>query len=146
MKMKYFIPGLFVVLAGGLAGFSAHAQDGSKKADTEVAEPEELAKYERTGEIKRCVSVSFIDHTQVLDDWHIIFHMKGKKIYLNKLPRRCHRLGFERSFAYKVSVNQLCNVDMITVFDNSGIPGPRCGLGDFEELKKKETGEDKEQD
>ncbi len=135
---KSFIIGLMMTL-GGLTSVASYAEDGAEKPAVE--EPEELAKYERTGKVRHCVGISFIDHTQVLDDQHILFHMKGKKVFLNKLPRRCPRLGFEKSFAYKVSINQLCNVDIITVFDNSGIPGPSCGLGDFEEVKKieKET-------
>ncbi|MFC7050859.1 DUF6491 family protein [Emcibacter nanhaiensis] len=140
MKTKSFILAL-VLAMGSIAGVAAAAEDGAEKPAAE--EPEALAKYERTGDVRKCVPISFIDHTQVLDDQHILFHMKGKKIYLNKLPRRCPRLGFEKSFAYKVSINQLCNVDIITVFDNtSGIPGPSCGLGDFEEVKKKEQPEE----
>ncbi len=97
-----------------------------------------LEKYEKTGKIERCVQLSRIYSSRVIDDYNILFIMKGKKAYLNTLPHRCSRLGFEKSFSYRLSINQLCNVDIITVFDsNSNIQGPSCGLGKFIEYKKK---------
>ncbi len=97
-----------------------------------------LKKYEKTGKVERCISVNRIDRSDVIDDYHILFEMKGKKAYLNKLPRRCSRLGFERAFSYKLHNSRLCNVDIITVFDSTGgIQGPSCGLGKFIEYKKK---------
>ncbi|MCF6214699.1 MAG: DUF6491 family protein [Emcibacter sp.] len=97
-----------------------------------------LEKYEKTGKVERCISVNRIDRSNVIDDYNILFEMKGKKAYLNKLPRRCSRLGFERAFSYKLHSGRLCNVDIITVFDSTGgIQGPSCGLGKFIEYKKK---------
>lgn len=98
-----------------------------------------MAKYEKTGAVKRCIMLSQIDSTKVFDDYNILFKMRGKKAYLNTLPNRCSRLGFEESFSYKVSINQLCNVDLITVFDSTNtIQGPSCGLGKFVEYKEKD--------
>lgn len=97
-----------------------------------------LAKYEKTGKIERCVHTGRIHSSRVIDDYNILFIMRGKKAYLNILPHRCPRLGFEKAFSYRLSINQLCNVDIITVFDSSGnIHGPSCGLGKFVEYKKK---------
>ena len=39
--------------------------------------------------VKDCVSIRRIDRTEIIDDRTIVFHMIGKEIYLNKLPRRC---------------------------------------------------------
>ena len=97
-----------------------------------------LKKYEKTGEIENCIMVTRIDSSKVIDDNNILFEMKGKKAYLNTLPRRCSRLGFEKAFSYRLHTTQLCNVDIITVFDSgSNIQGPSCGLGKFVEYKKK---------
>ncbi len=97
-----------------------------------------LEKYEKTGKVERCVQLTRIYSSRVIDDNNILFIMKGKKAYLNNLPHRCPRLGFEKSFSYNLSINQLCNVDIITVFDStSRIQGPSCGLGKFIEYKKK---------
>ena len=117
----------------------AHAFDKEKdKAEMERV----MAKYESTGKVKNCVMLSQVDTTKVFDDYNILFEMTGNKAYLNTLPRRCSRLGFEESFSYKVSSNQLCNVDLITVFDaSSGMHGPSCSLGKFVEYKKKDKDE-----
>ncbi len=97
-----------------------------------------LEKYETTGKIENCIRVRSINHTRVIDDYNIFFIMNGKKAYLNTMKHRCSRLGFEKSFSYKVQTSQLCNVDIITVFDSSGgIQGPSCGLGKFTEYIKK---------
>lgn len=97
-----------------------------------------LKKYEKTGKIERCIQVNRIRSSRVIDDYNILFIMRGKKAYLNTMKHRCSRLGFERAFSYNLSVNQLCNVDIITVFDfTSNIQGPSCGLGKFVEYKKK---------
>ena len=96
-----------------------------------------LKKYQKTGEIENCVWIRRIHSTKVIDDFNILFRMKGNKAYLNKLPRRCPRLGFEKSFSYRLHSSQLCNVDTITVIDSSGIiHGPTCGLGKFVQYKK----------
>jgi hypothetical protein len=77
-----------------------------------------------------CLQLHMIDRTEVIDDYTILFHMKGKKTYVSKLPFRCHGLKFERGFAYSTSIPQICgNVDFITVIRR----GNTCPLGPFEE-------------
>ncbi|WP_339861173.1 DUF6491 family protein [Paremcibacter congregatus] len=111
---------------------------GFAKDDKEDKVAKALEKYTKTGKVENCVSLNRIDSTQVIDDSHILFKMKGKQAYLNKLPHRCARLGFEKSFSYKVHTSQLCKIDIITVFDSTGgIQGPSCGLGKFIEYQKK---------
>ncbi len=103
-----------------------------------------LEKYEKTGKVNHCVQLTRVSSTRVIDDYNILFKMKGRKAYLNSLPRRCSRLGFERAFSYVVHTNQLCSSDIITVFDStSNIQGPSCGLGKFIEYKKKPKSEKK---
>ena len=100
--------------------------------------PDGLDKFEATGETKSCVNIRNIQSTRVLDDQHILFRMHGSKYFLNKLDHRCSRLGFERSFSYKISGSRLCNVDLIRVLDRHGL-GVSCSLGSFEELEKKKA-------
>lgn len=124
-----------LILALGLSFIPFGVLADDKKADKLTRA---LEKYEKTGKIERCVHLSRVHSSRVIDDYNILFIMKGRKAYLNKLPRRCSRLGFERAFSYRVSVNHLCNVDIITVFDaHSSIQGPSCSLGKFIEYKKK---------
>ncbi len=108
------------------------------------------AKYERnkvpeavqTGDPVNCISLHQIRESRVRSDKVIDFRTNGKKWYRNTLPHSCPSLGFEERFLYKTSINQLCNVDIITVLHNygSGInQGASCGLGKFTpvELPKK---------
>jgi hypothetical protein len=82
-----------------------------------------------------CIPIVQIQQSQVRDDWTIDFRMAGNKWYRNTLPNRCGSLGFERAFSYATSLPQLCNVDIIRVFPQGGVPrGPlnACGLGQFQ--------------
>ena len=80
-----------------------------------------------------CLHLSQIDHTEVVDDQTILFHMRGKQIWQNKLPYKCPSLGFEKAFSHKTSTNDYCTVDIITVLYTGGglREGASCGLGNF---------------
>ncbi len=83
---------------------------------------------------KRCVSLARIKRTDVVDDQNILFYMNGRKVYLNKLPHKCHGLARADAFMYRTSMSQLCDLDIITVLNNIGfgfMRGPSCGLGTF---------------
>jgi len=88
-----------------------------------------------TGPAVSCIPLAQIRESRVRDDWTIDFRMNGNQWYRNTLPNRCSSLGFQRAFSYSTSLSQLCNVDIITVFNNGGGPqGPMgsCGLGQFQ--------------
>ncbi len=83
---------------------------------------------------ERCISLMRIARTHVLDDSNILFYMRGKKVYINRLPRRCPGLRRADSFMYKSTLSQLCSLDIITTLDNIGFGfsrGASCGLGKF---------------
>jgi hypothetical protein len=86
---------------------------------------------EAEGEARLCISLHAIRNTRVLDGQTILFEMAGKKTLVNRLPRKCPGLAFEKRFAYKTSLSQLCNSDIITVITDIG-RGASCGLGKFE--------------
>lgn len=93
-----------------------------------------LLAEDRESDAEQCVRLAAIDRTQVVDDRNILFYMKGGEIYRNELPYRCQGLREESAFMYRTSLNQLCNVDIITVLNNIGFgfsPGASCGLGMF---------------
>ena len=82
----------------------------------------------------RCVALSRIDRTEVIDDRTIAFFMRGRDIYINHLDVECPRLDRERRFSYRTSTGQLCSIDTITVIENTGFgigPGVSCRLGMF---------------
>ena len=110
----------------GIGGFGtaiATAQD-----EDEIYPPDESVVAER------CVALNRLRSTEVLNDRNILFHMRGKTVYRNVLPRRCPSLQNNRSFSYRTSMNRLCDNDLITVLMDAGLsqmPGPTCTLGKF---------------
>lgn len=109
---------------------------------TALANDEDDEQLEDNG--KRCVSLARIDRTHVLDDYNVLFYMRGKKVYINKLPRKCSGLRRADSFMYKTSLSQLCDLDIITALDNIGFGfsrGASCGLGKFYPIDKERAKE-----
>lgn len=83
---------------------------------------------------QRCIQISRIDHTKVVDNQNILFYMRGGKVYNNHLPHPCSTLSFGRAFKFATSQSQLCSVDIISVIESSTgdeIAGAKCGLGMF---------------
>ena len=98
-------------------------------AQQQQAQPETVSPEAQTG-AGRCVNLRSIRSTKVLDDQTILFDMNGNQTLVNRLPRRCPGLRFEKRFAYKTSLSQLCSTDIITVITDHG-RGASCGLGEF---------------
>ncbi|MCP5144000.1 MAG: hypothetical protein H6978_16325 [Gammaproteobacteria bacterium] len=83
---------------------------------------------------ERCVSMMRIDRTKIVDDQNILFYMHGDKVYLNHLQYSCPTLKMNDVFMTSTSLNELCNVDIITVLERLGFGfnrGASCGLGLF---------------
>ncbi|MGD8341663.1 MAG: DUF6491 family protein [Gammaproteobacteria bacterium] len=83
----------------------------------------------------RCVQVSRIDRTEVIDDRTIVFYMRGRTIYVNRLDRACPGLDRGNPFSYRTSTSRICSADSITVLENTAFGlsrGFTCGLGEFE--------------
>lgn len=102
---------------------------------------EDLMKtYEKTDKVEACIPLRSIHQTRILDKTNILFEMDNGRRYLNTLPVNCGGLTPYRAISYRTSLSQLCNTDIITVFE-PGQPAPNsygsCGLGKFTELKKK---------
>ncbi len=88
------------------------------------------------GQPVNCINRSSIRESRVHSDRVIDFRTNGRKWYRNTLPYRCPSLGFEKSFGYKTSLNQLCSVDIITVLRTTpSMSGPSCGLGKFQPIE-----------
>lgn len=117
----------------GLVGAPALAQDDTWQ---------DIPLEEREG--RQCISIPRIDSSDVLDDYNIVFDMRGRAMYLNKLPNRCASLAFEDTFTYSTPLSQLCSTDIITVLRSAGVGlmrGPSCGLGKFIPVTKEEVKE-----
>jgi hypothetical protein len=85
----------------------------------------------------KCVSLSRIQSTDIIDKQHILFRLTGKDLYVNTLPRACPGLTRGKPYMYRTSQNELCNLDMITVLEQAPFgltAGATCGLGTFEPI------------
>jgi hypothetical protein len=83
---------------------------------------------------KKCIALQRIRSTKVIDNQHIRFELQGGKYYMNELPNKCPGLRKDKPFMYKTSLNQLCDLDIITVLEQAGgsfMQGASCGLGKF---------------
>ena len=121
---------LAVPLGLGFAalGGCATAQNGNAPAASQTASTAKSG-----AETVDCIDLIRIDRSEVVDDQTILFHMKGGKIWRNRLPYKCPQLGFEKAFSHKTSINRLCSIDTITVLNTTArMPGATCGLGEFE--------------
>lgn len=77
--------------------------------------------FDRTPQ--RCIVVSNIDKTEAVDDQTIIFHMRGRAVYRNQLPRECPGLQRENRIGYEARTARLCSNDTVTVLEDSGFGG-----------------------
>lgn len=91
---------------------------------------------------QRCVTINRIDELKVLDRENVLFYLRGKEIYLNQLPHPCPGLSHHSTVMYRTTLNQLCDVDVITVLNDIGggfMPGASCGLGAFTPISEEEA-------
>lgn len=137
---KIITKGLTLVLgAAVLFAFQPASVTKADEGAPDFSKFEKLKTYEATGVKKSCVRLRNIRSTTILDDSTILFKMRGKKSYVNKMNRKCSGLKRNDAFSYKVSTSQLCRVDLITILDTSMMTSwGSCGLGEFYEVVKKE--------
>ncbi|MEP2987567.1 MAG: hypothetical protein ABJN65_09740 [Parasphingorhabdus sp.] len=131
--MKLLAP-VLIASAAAAGGFGLTQVEAGKKSSKDD-------KYilKTVGEPKSCIRRSQIRSTDVVDNSTIDFKMRGGKIYRNKLPHKCSGLAFEEAFSYRTSTNNLCNVDIIRVLDQTAgriEERSACGLGQFQEIEK----------
>ena len=108
-----------------LAAVLAPGAAPARPRETPIATPD--------GKPVDCLQLQQIRETRVRDDRTIDFYTYGRQVYRNTLPFQCPELGFEESFGYRLSTQQLCSVDTITVIrQGSTLPGVTCGLGRFQ--------------
>ena len=126
MNVTTLLPAVMLSLVAALPVAAEKAFDGYEVADTEAV---------------RCISLTRIRSTEVIDEKHIVFYMTGRQQYLNTLPHKCSGLNRRKTIMYRTSLSVLCDLDIITVLDNIGggfQPGPSCGLGRFAPVSTQE--------
>lgn len=95
-----------------------------------------------TGEPERCLGITRIRDTSILDERNILFYTSGKRVYLNDLPRPCPGLRRHDTLKYSTSLHELCSVDMFTVLHDTGsgfMPGVSCGFGQFYPISQEDA-------
>lgn len=88
-----------------------------------------------------CLKLSRIQDVDIIDSRRIVFQSGINDYYLNTLPYACNGLKLNDSFMYQTSLNEICNVDVITVLNDIGPDynaGVSCGLGKFEPVSKED--------
>ncbi len=79
-----------------------------------------------------CLSMMSIDHTEIPDDYTILFYMHGHKVWKAALTDRCFGLkNNDRGFTYSPTMpgsNQIC-ANFLTIKVND--TGARCFVGDI---------------
>jgi hypothetical protein len=109
-------------------------------ASSATSSADDKDEFDRTP--RDCLATTAIDRTQILDDQTILFHMRGKKVFRNYLPKKCPGLKREGRFMYQTTHAQLCDLDMVTVLEEWGgrfTPGFTCKLGDFQPITREEA-------
>jgi hypothetical protein len=84
--------------------------------------------------VKNCLTVSQLRSTAVIDDKTVLFELRNRSVWVNKLKFKCPSLGFYESFSYEVHGNSICDIDVIRVFAQNHI-GASCGLSKFERVE-----------
>ncbi len=82
-----------------------------------------------------CISSIRIDHTEVVDDGTILFHMRDRSIYRNVLAQSCFGLKNDfKGFTYSPTDNsdELCS-NLVIIRTNTF--GSICELGAFVRVK-----------
>jgi len=93
---------------------------------------------------ENCIINAQITGTDIIDDNTIVFFLTGKRIYINRLPRRCPGLKAYGGFAYEPTGTRLCDVDTIRVLSATGLLsniGPFCALGKFTRMDEQSLAE-----
>jgi hypothetical protein len=95
---------------------------------------EALAQGAEEGGPVRCINLSRINRTEVIDNRSIAFYLRGGDVYINRLNRACSGLERNKPFSYRTPTNRICSVDFITVLEDFGAgltPNVSCPLGMF---------------
>jgi hypothetical protein len=76
-----------------------------------------------------CLQLSEIDHTEVLDDQTLLFHMKDQAVWENLLPEKCDGLKAKNGFEYAGPEPKICgDIDLIHPLNSDA----SCALGPFQ--------------
>lgn len=128
-----------ILMLSALAAVASCATGGQERVN-----PSALALLEArepTGETRRCLSLTQIDHVTAVDERTLLFRSGVRTYYVNKTRNRCvGATSFSNRFQYTVTGGQLCTIDFIDIIDsNGGFRVGGCTLGEFQRLALKDA-------
>ena len=86
---------------------------------------------------RTCLHTRAVDRVEILNDSLVLFHVRRKKAWLNKLSSRC--LGLDRDMIVNLRVfgGTVCRLDTFRGLSRMGnvYPAAHCRLGDFEAME-----------
>jgi len=85
----------------------------------------------------RCLNARSIRSVDVIDDNHVLFHVQGRRLFLNALPKTCVGLSKDGRFSYETYTRSLCARDKIRIMREAGggvYSGRACSLGRFQPI------------
>lgn len=89
-----------------------------------------------------CVDLMRVDHTYVVDEQNILFYMRGRGIYLNRLSHPVPGLDPNQPIMYRTPIGQLCRLDTVTALERWGFgltEGASGTLGKFMPVDKEQA-------
>lgn len=125
------------------AALAVFAAPGTQAADVaDVADAAEYSAAASSDAPLHCIALVQLREVKVLDARRIVFRTTGGKAYLSTLARDCPGLARDKAILYRPTLNQLCDLDLITVLETIGdgfTAGASCGLAPFVPLQKEDA-------
>jgi len=82
-----------------------------------------------------CISLRLLEQTQIIDDFTIVYRLRGDRYYRNTLMGKCTGLFQQGNFMFQLTnPYRICRGDFLTVFKLSS----GCRLGYFDPITKAE--------
>jgi hypothetical protein len=121
------------VALGATAGAATQSSQMTK-AEKELAKALE---GRVAGEAKECISSSFLQGPEIIDDKTILYREVGRTIWRNDVIGPCPSLAPMETLVVEMHGAQLCRNDRFRVLPfGGGIPSAPCRLGKFVPYKK----------
>ena len=101
-------------------------------------DPVLAAGFERTGDVRSCITRRSIDEVETDDDTLWFIEMRNGTHFVSEVGRGCRRAGDNfTTLIYYVNGFQLCRGDFVRVMDSSlNFSMGGCSMGKFERLSR----------
>jgi len=134
-----FISGLMTGLIGAAVVATAPAVAQTNRAAEAEAKLAKALEGRTAGEPVRCINLSSIRSTRIIDNTAILYEV-GSKLYVNRPTSGASSLNDDDILVTKTSGSQLCDIDIVRLVDRTGhFPRGFVSLGKFVPYEKVKT-------